>query len=68
LRRHLLRELHEVLGQYSDLFVKRHLEDLSEREVAAAEGLKCGTASGYLARARRLLLDQGARFASLLRR
>jgi RNA polymerase sigma factor (sigma-70 family) len=68
LRRHLLRELHEVLGQYSDLFVKRHLEDLSEREVAAAEGLKCGTASGYLARARRLLRDQGARFASLLRR
>ena len=59
--------IHEVLGQYRDLFVKRHLEDLSEREAAAAEGLKCGTASGYLARARRLLREQGARFGSLLR-
>jgi RNA polymerase sigma factor (sigma-70 family) len=68
LRRHLLQELHEVLGQYSDLFIKRHLEDLSEREVAAAEGLKCGTASGYLARARSLLREQNGRFASLLRR
>lgn len=68
LRRRLLRELHEVLGRYSDLFVKRHLEELSEREVTAVEGLKCGTASGYLARARRLLREQGARFALLLRR
>jgi RNA polymerase sigma factor (sigma-70 family) len=67
LRRHLMRELREALGQYSDLFVKRHLEDLSEREVAAAEGLKCGTASGYLARARSLLREQNSRFASLLR-
>jgi RNA polymerase sigma-70 factor (ECF subfamily) len=62
----LLREVDVVLGKYGRLFVKRHLEGLSEQEVAQAEGLKCGTASGYLARARRLLRQQGARFASLL--
>jgi RNA polymerase sigma factor (sigma-70 family) len=67
LLRQLLRELNELLGKYSGLFVKRHLEDLSEQEVAAAEGLKCGTASGYLARARRLLHQKGARLNSLLR-
>ncbi len=64
--RRLLRELQIVLGKYSGLFVKRHLEDLSEQEVAEAEGLKYGTASGYLARTRRLLRQQSARFASLL--
>lgn len=64
--RRLLRELEIVLGKYSSLFVKRHLEDLSEQEVADAEGLKYGTASGYLARTRRLLRQQSARFASLL--
>ena len=67
MRRHLLRELHEVLGRHGGLFVKRHLEDLSEREVAAAQGLKCGTASGYLARARRRIRQQGGRFPLLLR-
>jgi DNA-directed RNA polymerase specialized sigma24 family protein len=50
------------------LFIKRHLEDLSEQEVAAAEGLKYGTASGYLAKARRLLRQKGTRLDSLLRR
>jgi RNA polymerase sigma-70 factor (ECF subfamily) len=67
MRRRLLREIREVLGHYGDLFVKRHLEDLSEQEIAAAQGLKCGTASGYLARARRLLRQQGERFDFLLR-
>jgi DNA-directed RNA polymerase specialized sigma24 family protein len=67
LRQRLLRELNVALGKYSDLFAKRHLEGLSEQEVAEAAGLKCGTASGYLARARRLLRQQDARFASLLR-
>jgi RNA polymerase sigma factor (sigma-70 family) len=66
LLRQLLREINELLGTYSGLFVKRYLEGLSEQEVAAAEGLKCGTASGYLARARRLLRQQGARLDSLL--
>jgi RNA polymerase sigma-70 factor (ECF subfamily) len=64
----LLRELNGLLGKHSGLFAKRHLEDLSEQEVAAAEGLKCGTTSGYLARARRLLRQKGARLDSLLRR
>ena len=63
----LRRELSEILGPYYGLFMRRHLEDLSEQEVAAAEGLKRGTASGYLARARRLLRQQGIRLASLLR-
>jgi RNA polymerase sigma-70 factor, ECF subfamily len=67
LLRRLLRELNEILGKHSGLFVKRHMEDLSEQEVAAAEGLKCGTASGYLARARRLLRQQGTRLDPLLR-
>ena len=62
LLRQLLRELNGLLGTYSGLFVKRYLEGLSEQEVAAAEGLKCGTASGYLVRARRLLRQHGARF------
>jgi RNA polymerase sigma factor (sigma-70 family) len=68
LLRQLTRELNELLGKYSGLFVKRHLEDLSEQEVAAAEGLKYGTASGYLAKARRLLRQKGTRLDSLLRR
>jgi RNA polymerase sigma factor (sigma-70 family) len=67
LQRQLLRELDEILGKHSGLFVKRHLEGLSEQEVAAVEGLKCGTASGYLARARRLLRQRRTRLESLLR-
>jgi RNA polymerase sigma-70 factor (ECF subfamily) len=63
----LLRELNLVLGQYSGLFVKRHLEGLSEQEVAETTGLKRGTASGYLARSRRLLRRQSTRLALLLR-
>jgi RNA polymerase sigma factor (sigma-70 family) len=66
LLRQLMRELDGLLGKYSGLFVKGHLEDLSEQEVAAAEGLKWGTASGYLARARRLLRQNGTRLSSLL--
>ena len=67
LLRRLMQELNELLGKYSGLFVKRYLEELSEQEVAAAEGLKCGTASGNLARARRLLRQKGTRLNSLLR-
>ena len=62
----LLRELVTVLGQYSSLFIKRHLADMSEQEVAEAEGLKRGTASGYLSRARHLLSQERARFTPFL--
>jgi RNA polymerase sigma factor (sigma-70 family) len=62
----LLQELGTVLGQYSSLFIKRHLADMSEQEVAEAEGLKRGTASGYLSRARHLLSQERARFTSFL--
>jgi RNA polymerase sigma factor (sigma-70 family) len=68
LLRQLTRELDELLGKYSGLFVRRYLDDLSEQEVAAVEGLKDGTASGYLARARRLLRQKGTRLKSLLHR
>ena len=59
-------ELVTVLGQYSSLFIKRHLVDMSEQEVAESEGLKRGTASGYLSRARHLLSQERARFTSFL--
>ena len=62
----VLQELQTVLGQSSGLFLKRHLEDLSEEEVAEAEGLKLGTASGYLSRARSRLRRQRARFRPFL--
>lgn len=62
----VLQELQTVLGQSSGLFLKRHLEDLSEEEVADAEGLKLGTASGYLSRARSRLRRQRARFRPFL--
>ncbi len=62
----ILQELQTVLGKYSGLFLKRHLEDLSEEEVAAAEGVKRGTASAYLSRARDRLRRQQARFAAFL--
>lgn len=64
--RKVLQELQSVLGNYSRLFIKRHLEDLSEEEVAEAEGLKRGTASGYLSRARHRLRRQRARFSVFL--
>ena len=66
LGRKLLQELVTVLGQYSSLFIKRHLVDMSEQEVAESEGLKRGTASGYLSRARHLLSQERARFTSFL--
>lgn len=62
----LWRELHMVLGPYRGVFTKRYLEDLSEQQVAEAEGLKRGTASGYLSRARILLSQHRARFVSFL--
>jgi DNA-directed RNA polymerase specialized sigma24 family protein len=62
----VLQELQTVLGSYGRLFIKRHLEDLSEEEVAEAEGLKRGTASGYLSRSRYSLRRQRARFAAFL--
>ena len=64
--RKLLQELQTVLGSYSHLFIKRHLEDLSEEEVAEAEGMKRGTASGYLSRSRHRLRRQQARFTVFL--
>jgi RNA polymerase sigma-70 factor (ECF subfamily) len=62
----VLQELQTVLGKSSSLFLRRHLGDLSEEEVADAEGLKLGTASGYLSRARSRLRRQRARFRSFL--
>jgi DNA-directed RNA polymerase specialized sigma24 family protein len=62
----MMQELQTVLGNYSSLFLKRHLEDLSEEEVAEAEGLKRGTASTYLSRARDRLRRQQARFTAFL--
>jgi RNA polymerase sigma factor (sigma-70 family) len=62
----VLREIETVLGKYSGIFVKRYLQDLSEQEVAQAEGLKRGTASGYLSRARDRVNQQRARFTSFL--
>jgi RNA polymerase sigma factor (sigma-70 family) len=62
----VLQELGAVLGKYSGIFVKRRLQDLSEQEVAQAEGLKRGTASGYLSRARSRVNQQRARFAPFL--
>jgi RNA polymerase sigma-70 factor, ECF subfamily len=64
--RKLLQELQTVLGSYSHLFIKRHLEDLSEEEVAEAVGMKRGTASGYLSRSRHRLCRQQARFTVFL--
>jgi RNA polymerase sigma-70 factor (ECF subfamily) len=61
-----LQEVQTVLGSYSGLFIKRHLEELSEEEVAEAEDLKRGTASGYLSRARSRLRRQRARFTAFL--
>src|SRR5687768_13862007 len=60
----VLQELQTVLGSYSSLFIRRHLEDLSEEEIAEAEGMKRGTASGYLSRARQRLRQQRARFTA----
>jgi DNA-directed RNA polymerase specialized sigma24 family protein len=61
-----LQELQTVLGSYYGLFIRRYLEELSEEEVAEAEGMKRGTASGYLSRARSRLRRQRARFTAFL--
>ena len=60
-----LQELYTVLGTHSTLFIRRHLEELSEEEVAEAEGMRRGTVSGYLSRARTRLRQQRARFTAL---
>jgi RNA polymerase sigma-70 factor (ECF subfamily) len=60
-----LQELQVVLGTHSTLFIRRHLEELSEDELAEAEGMKRGTVSGYLSRARKRLRQQQARFTAL---
>src|SRR5918992_916392 len=60
-----LQELHTVLGTHSLLFIRRHLEDLSEDELAEAEGMRRGTVSGYLSRARKRLRQHRTRFAAL---
>jgi RNA polymerase sigma-70 factor (ECF subfamily) len=62
----MVQELRTVLGSHSSLFLKRHLEDLSEEEVAEAEGVKRGTASAYLSRARDRLRRQQVRFTAFL--
>jgi RNA polymerase sigma-70 factor, ECF subfamily len=59
-------ELHTTLGPYCRVFARRYIEDVSEQQVAEAEGMKRGTASGYLSRARAILSQQRARFASFL--
>jgi hypothetical protein len=51
---------------YCGLFIKRYLEELSEEGVAEAEGMKRGTASAYLSRARCRLRRQRARFTTFL--
>jgi RNA polymerase sigma-70 factor (ECF subfamily) len=60
-----LQELQTVLGTYSILFIRRHLEELSEEELAKAEGMRRGTVSGYLSRSRKRLRQQQARFTAL---
>src|SRR5687768_16060157 len=60
-----LQELQTVLGTHSTLFIRRHLEELSEEELAEAEGMRRGTVSGYLSRARTRLRQQRARFTAL---
>jgi RNA polymerase sigma factor (sigma-70 family) len=60
-----LQELRTVLGTYSTLFIRRHLEELSEDELAEAEGMRRGTVSGYLSRARKRLRQQQSRFTAL---
>jgi RNA polymerase sigma-70 factor (ECF subfamily) len=60
-----LQELHAMLGTQSVLFIRRHLEELSEDELAEAEGMRRGTVSGYLSRARKRLRQQHARFTAL---
>jgi RNA polymerase sigma-70 factor (ECF subfamily) len=60
-----LQELRAVLGVHSSLFIRQHLEELSEAELARAEGMRRGSVSGYLARARQCLRQQRARFTIL---
>jgi RNA polymerase sigma-70 factor (ECF subfamily) len=61
----ILHELQAVLGAHSILFVRRHAEELSEEELAESEGMRRGTVSGYLSRARKRLRQQQARFMAL---
>jgi RNA polymerase sigma-70 factor (ECF subfamily) len=63
--RKALQELQNVLGSHSILFIRRHLEGFSEDELAEAEGMRRGTVSGYLARARKRLRQQHTRFMAL---
>ena len=60
-----LQELRAVLGTHSLLFTRRHLEELSEAELAEAEGTKRGTVSAYLSRARARLRQHRTRFTAL---
>lgn len=60
-----LHEVQAVLGSHSALFIRRHLEELSEDELAEAEGMRRGTVSGYLSRARKRLRQQQERFTAL---
>jgi RNA polymerase sigma factor (sigma-70 family) len=65
LLRKALLELQTVLGAHTVLFIGRHLEGLSEDELAEAEGMRRGTVSGYLSRAKKRLLQHQARFTAL---
>lgn len=60
----VLQELQTVLGAHNMLFIRRHLEELSEDELAKAAGMRRGTVSGYLSRARKRLRQQQARFTA----
>jgi len=63
--RKVFQELQSVLGSYNTLFIKRHLEEFSEDELAEAEGMRRGTVSCYLSRARNRLRQQHTRFMVL---
>ena len=61
----ILQELYTVLGTHSTLFIRRYVQELSEGEVAEAEGMRRGTVSAYLSRARTRLRQERARFTAL---
>jgi RNA polymerase sigma factor (sigma-70 family) len=65
LLRKTLQELQIVLGAHSILFIGHHLEGLTEDELAEAEGMRRGTVSGYLSRAKKRLRQHQARFTAL---
>jgi DNA-directed RNA polymerase specialized sigma24 family protein len=62
----VLQELKTVPRQFSSMFIERHLEGLSEREVAEAEGLERGPASSYLSRANQRHRQGRARLVAFL--